>query len=530
MSALPTNAEELALRLADPMWRLANLYYITVKREGEEGEGKRVLFQMNRHQRRFVERLWHRNIIIKARQLGFTTLICILWLDHALFNKDQRCGIVAQDDGAAKVIFRDKVKYAYDNLPETLRQAMPLAKDAADELLFEHNNSSIRVATSMRSGTLDRLHVSEFGKICAKFPDKANEVITGSIPAAEAGIVVIESTTEGQEGALFDYTQLALKKQLQRLKLTRKDFRLHFFPWYEADEYRMDSGTVQVSDEDHDYFDKLERITGFKIDADQRAWYVATRDTDFVGREEKMWQEYPATIDEAFQQSNEGAYYLKDMAKLRRRGGILQVPLLDVPVYTFWDIGRGDGTAFWLMQRSRAGDRFIGYHENHLEDLRYYANWLFEWGKAHELPFARHFLPHDAAHRKLSDYNKTTEEMLNELGVKPTTIVPPITDLQTGIQATRRALRDIVFDELTTKEGVQKIDGYSRTWNKAHGKWVDTPNKLNGCSEGADALRQYAQARQAGLIPEAITYDPLPPAEQPERDEESDEDVVDWRL
>lgn len=526
-AVLPTNADELKRCLADAMWRLNNLYYITVKRPGEEGSGKRMLFRMNRHQRRFVERLWKRNIIIKARQLGFTTLICILWLDHALFNADQRCGIVAQDDGAAKAIFRDKVKYAYDNLPAALRQVMPLVKDAADELLFAHNNSSIRVATSMRSGTLDRLHISEFGKICAKYPDKANEVITGSIPAAEAGIVVIESTTEGAEGPLYDYTQLALKKQLQRHKLTEKDYRLHFFPWWEAPEYSVDPVGVYISDEDHDYFNRIEREQGCRIAADQRAWYVATRDTDFIGRPERMWQEYPSTIDEAFQQSNEGAYYLKDMAKLRRRGGILQLPLLDLPVYTFWDIGNTDGCGLWLMQRSRSGDRFVGYYENHGEDLRHYARWLFEWGQTHELNFARHFLPHDAAHRKLSDYNKTTEEMLNELGVKPTVIVPPISDLQTGIQAVRRALHHVQFDETRCKEGIAKLDGYSRTWNKTLGKWIDTPNKNNGCTEGADAFRQYAQANEAGLIPEATTYDPLPPSE---REEAMVDDEPDWRL
>src|SRR3546814_18785208 len=76
---------------------------------------------------------------------------------------------------------------------------MPLARDSANELLFAHNNSSIRVATSMRSGTIHRLHVSEFGKICAKFPDKAHEVVTGSLPAVPLdGIAIIESTAEGQ--------------------------------------------------------------------------------------------------------------------------------------------------------------------------------------------------------------------------------------------------------------------------------------------------------------------------------------------
>src|SRR5574343_364339 len=80
------------------------------------------------------------------------------------------------------------------NLPDVLRERFPLAANNADELVFGHNNSSIRVATSMRSGTLHRLHISEFGKICAKYPDKAKEVMTGSIPSVPTnGILIIES-------------------------------------------------------------------------------------------------------------------------------------------------------------------------------------------------------------------------------------------------------------------------------------------------------------------------------------------------
>lgn len=179
---LPSNAQELARCLADPEWRLFSgcLYKIMVK--GDDDDDATVLpFQPNHAQRRFVTRLWHRNLILKARQLGFTTLIAIRWLDHALFNANQRCGIIAQDREAAEAIFRDKVKFGYENLPAQIRERFPLERDSASELLFAYNNSSVRVATSMRSGTIHRLHVSEFGKICAKFPDKALEVVTGSI-------------------------------------------------------------------------------------------------------------------------------------------------------------------------------------------------------------------------------------------------------------------------------------------------------------------------------------------------------------
>ena len=127
---------------------------ITSKVDGDDGEDDLVVqFKPNRAQLRFIERLWHRNVILKARQLGFTTLVCIVWLDHALFNNNVRCGIIAQDREAAEVIFRDKVKFAYDRLPESLRAVRPLLTDSKSELLFSNNssinNSSIKMSSSL---------------------------------------------------------------------------------------------------------------------------------------------------------------------------------------------------------------------------------------------------------------------------------------------------------------------------------------------------------------------------------------------
>ena len=126
-SDLPINEEELAKFLADPEKRVFSgaLYKIMVKGDDkirpdgtiEEADSFVLPFKPNRAQRRFIRRLWHRNLILKARQLGFTTLIAVLWLDHALFNATQRCGIIAQDRAAAEAIFRDKVRFAYENLP-----------------------------------------------------------------------------------------------------------------------------------------------------------------------------------------------------------------------------------------------------------------------------------------------------------------------------------------------------------------------------------------------------------------------------
>lgn len=76
---LPSSEQELARCLADPEWRLFSgcLYKIMVKGDDEAEEAMVMPFRPNRAQRRFVRRLWHRNLILKARQLGFTTLIAI---------------------------------------------------------------------------------------------------------------------------------------------------------------------------------------------------------------------------------------------------------------------------------------------------------------------------------------------------------------------------------------------------------------------------------------------------------------------
>jgi len=514
---LPRDAAQLARCLADPEWRLYSgcLYRIMVKGDAAHGGDTYVLpFRPNAAQRRFIEQLWHRNLILKARQLGFTTLIAILWLDHALWNADQRCGMIAQDREAAEMIFRDKVKFVYDNLPEPIRERFPLARDSASELLFAHNNSSIRVATSMRSGTIHRLHVSEFGKICAKTPDKAQEVMTGSIPAVPAsGIIVIESTAEGRQGEFFELVERARHLQAEHRMLTPRDYRFHFYAWWQEPAYRLDARNVGISAEEHAYFDRIAQAEGTTLDDEQRAWYIATRQADFLGREERMWQEYPSTPDEAFQASTDGYYFARDMLALRNRGGIREVPVLDLPVNTFWDIGNSDGTAIWFHQSLRGEDRFIGYYEGHGEDLRHYVTYLQGRGWL----YGTHYLPHDAEHRRLGDYNRSTRELLQALMPgQRMLIVPRITTLMAGIHAVRKHLKGAWFDATACRHGIERLDGYKKKFSRADNRFIDQPDKANGCSEGADALRQWAQARELGMLEESgrpADYHEAPPAD-----------------
>ncbi len=152
-------------KLKDRFYRLNNLYWITDK------NGKKVKFKMTPEQLDYFDREHNRNLILKARQIGFTTEKCIMQVDSALFES-KRCAMIAHTLPDARRLFREKVKYAYDNLPEIIKQANPVIIETKEELVFK-KGGSVSVSTSFRGGTLQSLHVSEFGKICVKYPEKA---------------------------------------------------------------------------------------------------------------------------------------------------------------------------------------------------------------------------------------------------------------------------------------------------------------------------------------------------------------------
>lgn len=500
---VPQSEAELLACLESWEWRIfsGQLYKIMVKAEGDEGQGFVMPFFPNPNQRRFLRRMHNRNVILKARQLGFTTLAAILYLDHAMFNGDQRCGIIAHSLDDAEVIFRDKVKFAYYQLPEAVRAVCPLSRETAKELLFAHNNSSIRVATSMRSGTIHRLHISEMGKIAAKFPEKAKEIVTGSLPAVPTtGIAIIESTAEGQEGEFYEIATRAEQQAQTGKKPGIAQFKFHFFPWWMEPGYTLptdEAESVIITPEQHEYFDKIQIEQNTTLTPGQRAWYVAKLENDFSGDHEKMWREMPSTPEECWRRSIEGKFFTRQLAAARASGRITQIPhVSNVLVSTFWDIGAGDGTGIWCMQHIGPQERFLRYFEGWGEGYAHYVKALRETGWL----FGPHFLPHDATHvRQLGDRVGAPIDFLRELAPDWTFyVVPRVETIHHGIQMTREAFSRAWFDEEGCKDGLAHLELYGKKWNSRLGVWSHEPEKLQGHSEAADSFRQWAQG-----------YDPL---------------------
>ncbi len=484
MSAALRQAEEL---FADRHWRLNNLYTIKDK------TGTAVPFHMNLAQERLYADFHALNVILKARQLGFTTLIQLLLLDACLFNSNTSAGIIAHNREDAEAFFDDKIKFAYDNLDPAIRAAVPATQDSAKSLTFA-NGSRIRVGTSLRSGTFQLLHVSEFGKTCAQFPSKAKEIVTGAFNAVEAGqFIAVESTAEGQGGAYHDMVMEAKRNAELQRPLTALDFKLHFFPWFDDPNYALsanDTAKVTLTDEQDRYFDLLSHKHGIELSPAQEAWYVKKQAT----QRDEMKREYPATVEEAFEASIEGAFYSDQMQRVRMEQRICRIPNETVPVDTFWDLGVNDDMCIWFRQKIGPEHRFVDYYSNSGEGLEHYARVLKERAELHGWTYGAHYMPHDAAARRLGYQAKSVQQMAQEIGIKPAVVVPRILSEKVGIEAVRAYLRRCWFDEARTVEGVKCLDNYRKEWDDDRGVFKDRP-RHDWASHGAKAFETAAVAR-----------------------------------
>lgn len=475
----------------DPRWRLSNLYQIVDKR------GKAVPFRPWPEQIEFLQDIHNRNLILKCRQRGFTTLICLMQLDDCIFTPNTRAAVVAHKLDDAKVIFRDKVKFPYDHLDEGLRAAVPITQDSADTLTLA-NNSSFRVSTSARSGTLNWLLVSEYGKICAQFPEKGREIRSGSFPAAENGVITIESTAEGEGGDFHEKTQEAQSLVTRGVAPSPRDFRFFFFPWWRAKEYVLEHSNVPESPEDREYFERVEaeikadptlapHFSG-TLTSQQRNWWLSTEKQ--LGSD--MKREYPATPKEAFEQAIEGAIFADDIAIAYKHKRVGTFPFDKArPVNTFWDLGHADETAIWLEQDHDGLAVMVGYYENSGEGIEHYLRWLKTWADERQAVFGKHYLPHDGD-RKTIWTPEGSIVVMGRLGFHPI-IVNRHPDKWESVKIGRRKFGTCAFDEAATKDGLIRLKTYRKEWDDRRLVWRDHPHH-GPESNGADAYLTFANS------------------------------------
>lgn len=285
------------------------LIYLQTLLKIRDKEGRLIALILNPPQLRLYDAIkaqWQagkpvRIIILKARQMGFSTLVVaiVFWMTATAHNVESM--IVAHKDEATANLFR-MVKRFLDCLPAKLR---PMTKASnAKELVFDLPSrykgtgqglgSRIRCATAGGSGvgrsyTLKCLHLSEY----AFWPGNKAETFTGlvqAVPDKPGTLIVIESTANG-----FDDFKLKWDAAVQAQRDGTDGYFPIFFAWFEMPDYRKKprKGFVRTEEEE-----QLAKTYG--LDDKQLAWRRWCIAEQCGGDVELFHQEYPCTPEEAF--------------------------------------------------------------------------------------------------------------------------------------------------------------------------------------------------------------------------------------
>lgn len=469
-------------RFMNQFWRMNNLYKIVDK------ESRVVTFKMKPEQADLyvAHRKHPRHVICKSRQLGFSTLIQLLFLDYAIFNSNENVFIIAQDKDAASHIMETKIKFAYEHLPEEIKQERKVTRTNANEFMF-NNNSKITVTVSARSATATRIHSSEMAKSYIKDPEKTHEFWTGTLPSLiPGGTCFIESTAEGAVGDFYE----AYNNKAADAPQDPNTFQRHFYSWWHSPEFTSQEEPAGGIDSDSKkYFAELHDKYGIDLRPEQKNWYVAmSRILGF-----KMKQEYPTVAAEAFEQTSESQVWGRPLAIMEANRRVKNTPYVsNHPAVAVFDIGHSDLAACWCAQYIDDEWRVFGYLEIRKGDIAWflekfsYRNWHFKYI----------VLPHDANNSSFRDKDTSLASQIEGWGYN-VIVLPKTENKLRDVYDTGKFLIDCRFNsdpESGVPDGLKRLANYRRKKATDGGYMAEPLHDSGGNCDCADAFRYLHDA------------------------------------
>ena len=302
--------EQLLELIRDPEIYIPKFLYIKTK------DSKVELIQLNEPQLaclRKIKELRQANkpvrlIILKARQMGFSTVTEAEIFHDTTTKKNRNSLIVAHVDDSSSKLF-GMSKLFFDMLDPRLR---PMHKaNNAKMLLFENPTNSpeekkenaglrsaIRVTTAespeaARSSTYQNVHCSEVA--FWRKPEEAMLSILQTVPNTPDTMVIVESTANGVGGYFYEMWNKAMAGE--------NDFVPLFFGWNEMSNYRLPPAPEFERSEEEQEMAEL-----YELDDEQLMWRRWCIANNCGGDIDKFRQEYPINADEAFTTSGRPAF------------------------------------------------------------------------------------------------------------------------------------------------------------------------------------------------------------------------------
>ena len=329
----------------DPEWYIENFLKIRDKK------AEIIPFKLNNAQKRVLNLMREdekngkpkRYIVLKARQMGLSTLFEGLIFHDTSTKENKNSLIIAHEEQASTNLFNMSKLY-YENIPDLIKpmkkyangKVLTFENPESDDALKAKNpglRSKISIATAGagevgRSSTFHNIHASEV----AFFPDAKTTMLglLQAVPDQPNTMVVLESTANGVGDWFHEMWQKAERGE--------NEFTPIFLPWFIQPEYTrpfrseaeriqfieqvnaitMEASGQQVRTYEYEIKEK------FGLTWEQLNWRKYTVQNKCQGDEILFMQEYPTTPEEAFISSGRPKFSIK---ALRKYQTITKAPL-----------------------------------------------------------------------------------------------------------------------------------------------------------------------------------------------------------
>lgn len=251
----------------------------------------------------------NRIVVIKSRQQGVTTLASALIYRQAITQKSDHQVLTYHQSATEDLrVLYANFRSLMETLPKNYHKYIPaIDRDSREIIRYTDTNSTIKIGTANgrgqkgRGSTLSTVHFTE-----ACFVSEAQRILNGAMQAVpkDSGLVIIESTTNGASGYVYDLVQ-----EIMDIKDRGKTpyWELLFYEWFRLPEYK-----IRFTGIDH----KQEFIEGM---TEEETYVMQEHNLSY---EQMLWrnlkiqeigrvnfqQEYPENIHTAFISTGAGFF------------------------------------------------------------------------------------------------------------------------------------------------------------------------------------------------------------------------------
>lgn len=221
----------------DPKYIIESAFMVVNKQK------EPVPFIFNNPQNLFYEERTTRDDLVKAGQLGLSTMIDAILTVKFLLIPNSWSIVISHEEEATKRLF-EKVDYYLKHLPPWLSRFYVPGKTSQGDIVNKFCNSKFYIGTAGarafgRGDTPHYIHMSE----SSRWKDDGR-ILTGlirAVPPNDPHTWIVKETTANGEGTLHHI-------EYKKAKEGKSEFKAHFLPFFSNPEYRI--AGVSIPDKD----------------------------------------------------------------------------------------------------------------------------------------------------------------------------------------------------------------------------------------------------------------------------------------